>query len=95
MKIIGIPLRKPSWGELTAASIMGVGLWVAAVGVLHGLHVELDRGDAGALLLVMVWGCVSARIGIRIGEGQRHLAANALVSAALLALYQGACTVAG
>ena len=95
MKIIGIPLRKPSWGELTAASIMGAGLWVAAVGVLHGLRVELDRGDAGALLVVMVWGCVSARIGIRIDKGQRHFAANLLVSAALLALYQGACSVAG
>lgn len=95
MKIIGIPLRKPTWNEFTAAGIMGTGLWVAAVGLLHGLRIQLDSGDAGALLVVTLWGCVSARLGIRVGQGQRHVAANALVSAMLLALYQGVRTVAG
>ena len=94
MKIIGISLRKPTWGEFTAASVMAAGLWIAAVGLMHGLRVDLDKGDAGALLVVILWACVSARLGIRIGMGQRHLAANLLVSAALLVLYEGARTIA-
>ena len=95
MKIIGIPLRQPSWTEFTAAITMGVGLWVAAVGIAHVLRLGLERADAGALLLVIVWGCVSARVGIRIDHGQRHFAAYALVCGGLLALYQGACRVIG
>lgn len=94
MKIIGIPLHKPTWGEFTSASVMAAGLWIAAVGLMHGLRVDLDKGDAGALLLVLLWGCVSVRLGIRIGKGQRHLAANLIVSAVLLVLYEGARTMA-
>jgi len=95
MKILGIPLRTPNATEFTAAAAMGSGLWVAAMGILRAAAVEIDRFDAGALLLVIVWGAVSARVGIRIGHGGRHLLANVAVSAALLALYQGAWALSG
>jgi hypothetical protein len=94
VKIIGISLRKPSFNELTAAVVMGAGLWIAAVGVLRTLlQVDLPMMDAGALLLVALWGCVSARLGLPIGEGSRHLLANMLVAVVLLALYQAAWAV--
>lgn len=95
MKILGIPLRTPNASELTAAAVMGTGLWVAAVGMFRLAAIDIDRFDAGALLLVVLWGCISARLGIRIGDGHRHLVANLSVSAALLAMYQGAWAVAG
>jgi hypothetical protein len=96
VKIIGISLRKPSFNELTAAVVMGAGLWIAAVGVLRTLlQVDLPMMDAGALLLVALWGCVSTRVGLQIGEGSRHVLANLLVAAVLLALYQGAWAVMG
>lgn len=90
MNLIGVPLRRPGFNELTAAAVMGSGLWVMAVGVAHVARLELTKGDAGALLLVMLWACVSARMGIRVGAGGRHLAANLLVSGVLLALYEAA-----
>lgn len=95
MKLLGIPLRTPTHVELIAAAVMGSGLWVAAVGCLRFAGIEIDRVDAGALLLVALWGCLSVRLGIRIGEGHRHLLANLLVSAALLGLYQSAWAAVG
>ncbi|MBL0727990.1 hypothetical protein [Piscinibacter sp. HJYY11] len=88
MKFIGVPLRRPGFNELTAAAVMGSGLWVLAVGLAHVARMELTKADAGALLLVMLWACVSARIGIRVGAGGRHLAANLIVSGLLLAVYE-------
>jgi hypothetical protein len=93
MKIIGVPLRRPDFNEITAAAVMGAGLWVLSVGVMHAARFDLGRGDAGALLLVMLWACMSARFGIRVGEGGRHLAANLVVSGVLLAFYEGLRTV--
>jgi hypothetical protein len=90
MKLIGISLRRPTFGELTAAAVMATGLWLALVGLLRTVHFPIDGTDAGALLLVVLWSCVSAHLGIRIGAGHRHLAANLLGSAALLLAYQGA-----
>lgn len=88
MNLIGVPLRRPAFNELTAATVMGSGLWVLAVGLAHFARMDLTKGDAGALLLVMLWACVSTRMGIRVGAGGRHLAANLLVSGVLLALYE-------
>lgn len=88
MKLIGISLRKPTFGELTAAAVMATGLWLITVGGLRAFQVEIAKADAGALLLIVMWACLSARLGIRIGMGQRHLLANLLGSAALLALYE-------
>ena len=95
MKIIGIPLRKPNFAELTAAGVLGTGLWMAALGVVRTVQPDFGRADAGALLIVCLWACVSARLGIRVGLGQRHLMANLLVSAVLLAAYQGVVALAG
>ena len=90
MTFFGIALRKPSFNEVTAATVMAVGLWVAAVGIAHASGHDIDHIDAGALLVVSLWGCVGARLGLRLGQGRRHLVANLGVSALLLGLYQGA-----
>ena len=95
MKLIGIPLRKPGFAEVTAAAVMAVGLWAAAVGLLLASQVALERTDAGALLLVLAWGCLSTRMGIRVGENWRHLLANLLGCALLLGVYQIALLLAG
>lgn len=93
MKLFGIPLRRPGAHELTAASIMAVGLWVAAIGLTRVVPVTIDRSDAGALLLILLWACISTRLGIRVGMGNRHLAVNLLVSALLLGIYESALTL--
>ena len=95
MKLLGIPLRTPNTTELTAAAVMGSGLWVAAIGLLRVAGIAIGPFDAGALLLVVLWGCISVRLGIRIGQGHRHLLANLLASAVLLSVYQTAWAVAG
>lgn len=88
MKLIGLPLRRPNFNEITAAAVMAAGLWVLAVGLMKVAQVQLAKGDAGALLVVMLWACLSARIGIRIDQGGRHLAANVVVSGLLLGVYE-------
>ena len=88
MQLIGIPLRKPSHNEIAAASFMAVGLWVAGVGLMQAAQFALSRADAGALLLVMLWGCISVRLGIRIERGGRHLLASLAISALLLGAYE-------
>jgi hypothetical protein len=93
MHLIGIPLRKPSFAEFTAAGVMAAGLFVLVIGIVRALAWPLGIVDAGALLVVLMWACVSARVGIHIGRGQRHLMANLLVSAALLGAYQAAWAV--
>lgn len=95
MKFIGIPLRKPSFDEVTAAAVMGSGLWLLLVGLAHATGMAMERADAGALLVVALWGALSARVGIHVGQGDRHLLANLAVSAVLLGAYQAAITFAG
>ena len=50
------------------------------------------QADAGALLLMLLWGCVCARIGIHVSQGHRHLLANLLANllgcTLLLGVYQ-------
>ncbi len=94
MTFFGIELRKPSFNEITAATVMATGLWVAVVGIAHASGHGLDASDAGALLVVSLWGCVGARLGLGLGQGGRRLAANVGVSALLLGLYQGALALA-
>ena len=95
MKIFDIELRKPSFNEVTAATIMGVGLWLACLGGAAALGHSMTRVDAGAALLVILWGCLSVRFGVHIGQSRSHLLANVGVTAALLLLYQGACFAVG
>ena len=94
MKFIGIELRRPSFNEVTAATVMAVGLWVAVLGIAHASGHALQIRDAGAVLVVSIWGCVGARLGFRFGAGARPLAANLGVSAVLLGLYQGVLVLA-
>lgn len=90
MKILDIQLRKPSFNEITVAAVMATGLFVAALGLMRALRMPMDGVEAGALLLVVLWGCVSVRLGIRIDQGRQHMLANLMVSALLLGAYKGA-----
>ncbi len=94
MTFLGIELRRPSFNEITAATVMAVGLWVAVIGIAQVTGHALQARDAGAVLVVAVWGCLGARLGFGIGQGGRHLAAHVGVSAVLLGLYQGALVLA-
>lgn len=89
MHLIGISLRKPSHNELLASAVMAVGLWLAGIGLMQAAQVALGRADAGALLIVCLWSCVSARLGIRIDRGGRHLLASLAGNAVLIGAYEG------
>ncbi len=88
MHLIGIPLRKPSHNELVASTVMAVGLWLAGIALMQSTQFALGRVEAGALLVVCLWGCVSARLGIRIERGGRHLLASLAGNALLLGAYE-------
>ena len=94
MTLFGIQLRRPTFNEVTAATVMAVGLWVAVIGLAQVSGHALQARDAGALLVVSVWGCLGARLGVGIGKGGRHFAAHVGINAVLLALYQGALVLA-
>lgn len=87
MKILGIPLTKPSFNEVTASAVMAAGLWLACMALWRVSDQPLDRIEAGAALLVIFWGCVGVRMGIRFDRGVRHVAANLLCAGVILALY--------
>lgn len=94
MKIIGVELRKPSFNEITAAAVLAAGLWMAIVALWKALgSAPLDRIDAGALLVVVFWGCICVRLGIRVERGPRHLALNLAFCALLVSVYQAAITL--
>ena len=92
MHFLGIPLSKPTFNEFTASAVMAAGLWLVGVALMSASHQPLDRVEAGGALLIVFWGCVGARIGIRIERGARHLVANLVCGAVLLATYQGIVT---
>lgn len=93
MKIIGIDLRKPTFNELTYAALIACVWWLASIGLWKSAIGPLDRVDAGAALLVIYWGCICARIGIRVDRGARHLALNMGFCALILTSYQGAVSL--
>lgn len=87
VNLFGIDLRRPTWNEFTAVTVLAVGLWVLVVGLAFRFGAGLQAFDAGALLLVIEWGCVAARAGVRPDRGARHVVANVTVSALLVGLY--------
>ena len=93
MKILGIELSKPSFNEVTASAVMAAGLWLACVALFRVSEAPMDRIEAGAALLVIFWGCVGVRMGIRFDRGLRHVAVNVLCGAAILAVYHSIVTV--
>lgn len=94
MTVFGIALRKPTFNEITAATIMGIGLWLTGLGIAHASGHALDMRDAGALLLVSSWACIAVRLGLGVDQGSRHLAVNVAVIAILLGLYDSAVALA-
>ena len=95
VKRIGLPPRRSAFAELTAASLMAVGLWAAAVGVLLATRSTLNAVDAGALLLALTWAWLSARLGQGAGQSRRLLVVNLLGCTLLLGLYQLALLLGG
>jgi hypothetical protein len=89
MKILGIELNKPSFNEVTASAVMAAGLWLACVAVWRVSQQPMDRIEAGAALLVIFWGCVGVRMGIRFDRGLRHVVANLVCGGAILMVYHG------
>jgi hypothetical protein len=55
----------------------------------------MDRIEAGGALLVIFWGCVGVRMGIRFDKGVRHVAANMLCAGVILAVYHGVMALIG
>lgn len=89
MKLLGIALRKPRYVEFTAASVMAVGLWVAAMGVSSVAGQALSLAEAAAVLVMMWWSCVGIRCGIDLARGGwRHWTAHGAIALALVALSQ-------
>jgi hypothetical protein len=95
MKILGIELNKPSLNEVTASAVMAAGLWLACMALFKVNDQPLDRIDAGAALLMIFWGCVGVRVGIRFDRGLRHVAANLVCGGAILLIYLGIVTLLG
>ena len=83
MKLFGIELRKATFNEITAAAVLGTGLWMVGLGFAHASGHALDIREAGALLLVTAWACIAVRIGLGIDQGRRHLLVNIGVIAAV------------
>ena len=90
MKLFGIALRKATFNEITAAAILGTGLWLVGLGFAQANGHALDIREAGALLLVTAWACLAVRIGLGIDQGHRHLLVNMGVVAVLLGAYDSA-----
>lgn len=94
MKPWANPFRQPAFAGLTAAALIAVGLWVAAVGLLLASRTEPDGADAAALLVALAWAALGARRGSRAGQGRHrsrhhhHLVANLLGCTLLLGVYQ-------
>jgi hypothetical protein len=95
MQLFGITLRKATFNEITAAAVMGTGLWLAGLGIAQASGHGLDIREAGALLMVSAWACIAVRIGLGIDQGQRHLAVNIGIIAMLLGAYDGALAFVG
>jgi hypothetical protein len=95
MKILGIELSKPSFNEVTGSAVMAAGLWLVCVALFKVSDQPMDRVEAGAALLMIFWGCVGVRMGIRFDRGLRHLAANVVCGGAILLAYHGIVTLLG
>lgn len=94
MTVFGIVLRRPTFNEITAAAILGIGLWMTGLGLAHASGHAVEMRDAGALLLVSTWACVAVRVGLGVDQGGRHLVVNIAVIAVLLGLYDSALAFA-
>ena len=90
MKLFGIALRKATFNEITAAAVLGTGLWMVGLGFAHASGHALDIREAGALLLVTAWACIAVRIGLGIDQGRAISWSTSASSRVLLGAYDGA-----
>jgi hypothetical protein len=93
MNILGITLSRPSFNEITWTALIACIWWVAAIGIWQLAGGKPDVVDAGATLLIIFWGCLCPRCGIRIDRGLPHLFLNLVISALILTAFQGTATL--
>lgn len=92
MKVWGVQLERPGpWG-LTAAVGIGAVLWVTWV--VSGLGPR-TKVAAGGMLVAMLWGTISASVGIHAARAGRHLALNVLGCTAVMLVYAGVIALVG
>lgn len=94
MTLLGIRLRRPTFAQVTAATVLAVGLWLLLLGLLRASGVQLSAMDAGAALLVAVCSAVAPQAGVQVARGGPHLLLNLGANALLLGLYQAAWALA-
>lgn len=90
MKLFGVALRLPTFGQVTSATVLAVGLWMLLLGLLRAAGVQLSAMDAGAALVVVACSALAAQAGVQVGRGGRHLLLNLGANGLLLLLYQAA-----
>lgn len=70
MIILGVPLRRPTFGELTRDAVIAITGWLIIIAI--GDH---TRAEAAIWLVCCGWGAVSPSLGINLLRGGwRHLA---------------------
>lgn len=88
MMIFGIELHKPTLQSLTGACLVGVLLWVVIVFAGVG---SMTSNEAGAILVAIMFGCVSNSIGIDVTKGFKPLLLNVVGSTSVLLTYHYIC----
>ena len=74
MTIFGIELRRPSFNEVTAATVMAVGLWVAVIGLAQVTGHALQARDAGDMLGVVLNAGAYTHTSVALGDAIKAIA---------------------
>lgn len=74
MKILGIPLRRPSFGDVTKSAILATAMLLILMTVSAFLGRTPRTEDKVTWLLLAFWGGVSSTCGLTPARGWRHLA---------------------
>lgn len=72
VKIIGVEIHRPSFGDITFSVAFATGCLVALIAIYHLISWPVSRTAAVSLFAGGVWGALSARIGIELWGGVRH-----------------------
>ncbi len=90
MQILGVQWRKPTFKAFTEASVIGLGLWLCGVAAMVQANPQVGADEVGALLVMVWWFSLGARMGLDLRTGLRPLLVNLGIAAVLLACYSAA-----